>query len=239
MSTFTYDYPIKTEASETNQKHLILSDTTVQGAQVNPAVEYVENYTSIHSKSISGSNIEMHNNVIYYPKIYTSTLALAVNNYFDDSSNKYINPYTEYYIVNPNEYYCRKLNMSNSNNYQEVTIDLRSNEVQTQIGNNPSRGELLRDIADPTYFAMIAAVFNPNESGEQIRLTTSQNIIFTDLVGNNNNYYEFLPGDNKYVDIMHIGLYPDDENHYYKFYYRNTDSNSINVIKQESAELEK
>ena len=172
MSTFTNTYPIKTETSGTNQKHLILSDTTIQGAQVNPAVEYVENYTSIHPKGVSGSSIEMYNNVIYYPKIYTSTLALAVNNYYDDDSDKYINPYTEYYIVNPNEYYCRKLNISNINgNRQGVTIDLRSNEVQTQIL-NPSRGELLRDQAAPTYFAMVAAVFDPNEFGEQIRLQT-------------------------------------------------------------------
>ena len=239
MSTFTQTYPIKTETSGTNQKHLILSDKIPQGAQVNPAVEYVENYESggnVPIKGHPGSSIEIYNNVIYYPKIYTSTLQLAVNNYFDDDSNKYINPYTEYYIVNPNEYYCRKLNMSdiNSNWQQEVTIDLRNNEVQTQIGSSSSGSKLLRTDPGPTYYAMVAAVFDPNESGEQIRLQTSQNIIFTDLVGSNNSYYNFLPGDGKYVDIMHIGLYPDYENHYYKFYYNNSASNSINVIKQES-----
>lgn len=235
MSTFTYTYPIKTETSGTNQKHLILSDTTIQGAQVNPAVEYVENYTSIHPKGVSGSSIEMHNNVIYYPKIYTSTLTLGVRNYYDDDSNKYINPYTEYYIVNPNEYYCRKLNMSNINgNRQEVTIDLRSNEVQTQIGEEPDR----KDLLNPEYFMMVAAVFDPNEFGEDTRLQTSH-YIYTDLVGSNNDYYNFLPGDGKYVDIMHIALYPDEENHYYKFYYRNTDSNSIDVVRLEKGNLEK
>jgi len=120
-----------------------------------------------------------------------------------------------------------------NSDWQEVTIDLRNNEVQTQIGSSSSGSKLLRTEPGPTYYAMVAAVFNPNESGEQIRLT-SENIIFTDLVGSNNSYYNFLPGDGKYVDIMHIGLYPDYENHYYKFYYNNSASNSINVIKQES-----
>lgn len=230
MSTFTDTYPIKTETSGTNQKHLILSDTTVQGAQVNPAVEYVENYTSILPKGVSGSNVEMHNNVIYYPKIYTSTLKLAVNNDYDDDSDKYINPYAEYYIINPNEYYCRKLNMTDNDNYQEVTINLRNNEVQTQIGIEDTAK---KESGNPEYFAMVAAVFDPNEFGYDTRLQTPYNYIYTDRAGSNNSYYEFLPGDGKYVDIMHIGLYPDKNNHYYKFYSTSSSNNSINVVRLE------
>lgn len=235
MSVFTNQFPILQENTTGNQKHLILSDTRITGASVNPAVEYVENYNSEENplKGLPKSSVEIHDGVIYYPKIYTTALTLNVNDYLDDSSEdqtQYINPYTEYYIINPNEYYCRKLNMTDNDNYQEVTINLRNNEVQTQIGIEDTAK---KESGNPEYFAMVAAVFDPNKFGYDTRLQTPYNYIYTDRAGSNNSYYEFLPGDGKYVDIMHIGLYPDKNNHYYKFYSTSSSNNSINVVRLE------
>ena len=225
MSVFTNQFPILQENTTGNQKHLILSDTRITGASVNPAVEYVENYNYDGStkKESGNSSVEIYNGVIYYPRIIVSNLQIFIN------KDNYETPYTDFYIVNQNDpVYSRKLNVESDGIHQTViNLDLRSNEIIRYVQ------EHAKIVSRPTTWIGIAAVRKAfDESGIFVDANNNSYVTISD--SNQNGFYDFqVYDDGKNVDLIQIPVFSNDNEHFSFL----SDSEEIHLILTENIKL--